>query len=391
MAIALAIATFAGHFRVLLQFFLSYAANVADPTACRLLVITSSPNETAALWSLFRAHEAGLPRNQQRFKVSVLPMLTVVDLPHAVLRLDGVASSTSLPVAKNRGRLGKLYVCTKKAYAARYAHEVLGAVRVLVTDSEAYVWKRVSIASLFEASASRREVWYADAPALAPGPGRQDDKAPIEIKWCSLHLFRDARGLTVGALQKRVPSLTASLFEDMGFWYEREAFREYWSAVRAAWGSGRGFYDAVVQAHNAQRGCIDVGFWLEVSWLLFLFNRHGTRYTFRNATAAIEAALGGDFVSRDAYVHARLELLWRALSNATLPGFLRLYRTHPLPFFRSEFRGAQRSCLPLMLVRALAAPAASLQVNSAVPNWVWTKCREHLPRPLPWVLHRVAS
>ena len=97
-------------------------------------------------------------------------------------------------------------------------------------------------------------------------------------------------------------------------------------------------------------------------------------------------------------MHARLELLTRALTNATLPGFARFFESTGLPFFRSDFRGAsgrqgsRGGCLPVALVRAVASPAAAFQVNSAVPNWAWTSCQEWLPaQNLPWVAHRIKT
>ena len=85
-------------------------------------------------------------------------------------------------------------------------------------------------------------------------------------------------------------------------------------------------------------------------------------------------------------MHARLELLWRAVTNRTLPSFRAFYARHPLPFFRFEHR-MRGDCTPLRLVAELPAPAASLQANSAVPNWVFTACAAEVSRlgKLPWV------
>lgn len=182
----------------------------------------------------------------------------------------------------------------------------------------------------------------------------------------------------------------------MLFSYPREPFRQYWRAVEAAW--QRPWFDALVRAHEAEPRCVGVGFWLEVSWHLFLYNRpQSPQVSFANATARIERAFGSGFVRQGLYVHARLELLWRALKNETLAAFQRFYEETPsLPLFRYEFR--QRGhCLPLRLIAALPPPAASFQANSAVPNWVFDKCRDELQllqqwrpegaQPLPWVRH----
>ena len=97
-------------------------------------------------------------------------------------------------------------------------------------------------------------------------------------------------------------------------------------------------------------------------------------------------------------MHARLELLTRALSNASFDGFERFFRQTQLPFFRSDYRGASQrqgsrgGCLPLAMISAIAAPAASFQVNSAVPNWAFTGCDGQLPaKGLPWVAHRIKT
>ena len=99
-------------------------------------------------------------------------------------------------------------------------------------------------------------------------------------------------------------------------------------------------------------------------------------------------------------VHARLELLWRAVSNSTLAGFREFYARLPLPLFRFEHR-ARGNCLPLRLVSELPPPATSLQVNSAVPNWVFSTCTQELARmprrngsstgSLPWVAHNTKT
>ena len=58
-------------------------------------------------------------------------------------------------------------------------------------------------------------------------------------------------------------------------------------------------------------------------------------------------------------------------------------------------------CLPLRLLAELPPDAASLQANSAVPNWIFTTCRHELQllqqstnhsvaagvQPYPWVQH----
>ena len=71
----------------------------------------------------------------------------------------------------------------------------------------------------------------------------------------------------------------------MLFSYPRPAFRQYWQAVESAW--GRPWFDALVKAHEAEPRCVGIGFWLEVSWHLFLYNRHRPPYEFVNATARI--------------------------------------------------------------------------------------------------------
>ena len=52
--------------------------------------------------------------------------------------------------------------------------------------------------------------------------------------------------------------------------------------------------------------CVAVSFWFEVSWLLYLLNRHAPPYAGRNVTAAIEASFGRPFVDKSSYVRARV-------------------------------------------------------------------------------------
>jgi hypothetical protein len=173
---ALAFTSYTGHFRVLLQFFLSFAANVVDPWVCSLLVVVSTPAEVAELKNVLaeenaRRTECSLKKLSSCMPqlTVVLPRLTIVDFP-AIRQQLSPAAKTELPSAKNVGAHGRLYVCAKKAYAARYAHEVLDAVHVIVTDSEAYVWKALSLARLFGEAAARPTVWYSDAPVHAKQP-----------------------------------------------------------------------------------------------------------------------------------------------------------------------------------------------------------------------------
>ena len=71
---------------------------------------------------------------------------------------------------------------------------------------------------------------------------------------------------------------------------------------------------------------------------------------------------GGFSPAADGDVTARLELLWRALSNQTFAGFEHFYRKQGLPFFRSEFRnargirGSRGGCLPVRLMFTLLRP-----------------------------------
>ena len=395
----LATVSFSGHFRVLVQFYLSYAANVLDPHACDLMVLVSTDSEATSLSALLHS-----PEYATQLSKAVLPRLTIVALPAVVTRLSP-GTSNLMPSAKNRGQWGRLYVCAKKAYAARYAHEVLGAEHAIVTDSEAYIWKPLSIASLFASALAEPTVWFADAPShkSAAAPSNQALPARVDANWCSLHVFSDARGLTRQGLQQRVPSSSATLFENMLFSYPRTAFRAYWSAVEQAW--QRPWFDALVRAHEVEPRCVAVGFWLEVSWHLFLYGRHRPPYSFVNATARIEDAFGHSFARHNLYVNARLELLWRAVSNATFAGFRTFYARQPLPFFRYEHR-QRGNCLPLRLVAEVPPPAASFQANSAVPNWVFERCAAELQllqawrheaavanasARLPWVRHSTTT
>ena len=399
----LAIVSYSGHFRVLLQFLLSYSVNVLDPSVCGLLIMVSTPTETVSLHALLKT-----PEYAHRL-AAVLPQLHVVDFPATVQQLSPGTRAT-LPAAKNRGVNGRLYVCAKKAYAVRYAHETLNASHVVVTDSEAYVWKPLSIASIFADAEANPTIWFADAPALVSGAlgGRGgaraygDLPAPLDAKWCSMHVYRDARGLTRQEMLARVPSMTATLFEYMLFSYPRREFRAYWAAVEAAW--KRPLFDAVIAAYDAEPRCVAIGFWLEVSWHLFLYEHHRPRIAFRNGTAAIEASFGSNFVRQSSYVHARLELLWRAVSNKTVGSFRHFYTAQPFPLFRYEHR-AKGFCLPVQLLGDLPDGVASLQVNSAVPNWVFSTCLSELARlrhqtygatttrqmPLPWVHHNTKT
>lgn len=519
MACALATVSYSGHFRVLLQFYLSYAANVVDPSACKLLALVSTEAEAASLTKLLFAgdHVAQLQ--------PVLDQLTIVDLPTVLPKLSP-GTVTPLPSAKNKGTYGRLYVCVKKAFAARYAHEILGAEHAIVTDSEAYVWKPLSVRALFQKAHDQPTVWYADAPvhhrahvgadqrgagaarasraggsaiantgrglsdtsSSAPrgsppdgrdmvelrrrvamlerelssakrllagatststggGGGNEGDEtsggaeragmihpggargghsggghhhggagyamhalahnrtrpaaavrhlatrpaelAKVDANWCSLHMFGDARGMTRQAFLTRVPSPTSSLFEYMLFSYPRDAFRAYWRSVEQAWG-GQPFFDAVVRAHEAEPRCVAVGFWMEVSWHLFLYGHYRPPFRFLNATAHIERSFGHHFVRQSVYVNARLELLWRAVSNGTMGGFRDFYARNELPFFRFEHR-ARGSCLALRLVADIPPPAATLQANSAVPNWVFEKCTAELNRMREWRRAAVGS
>lgn len=390
----IAIATYAAHFRVLLQFFLSYSVNILDVAACGLLVLVSSASEASSLTSLL---------NSQQYAAQlapVQPLLHIVDFPTVLAKLSP-GTSTALPPAKNRGTHGRLYVCAKKAYAVRYAHEILDSKHVIVTDSEAYVWKPLSIVRLMAEAAAQPTVWYADAPALTKPPPRRG-YAPVDKAWCSLHVYSDARGLSLDSMRSRVPSYGASYFEYMLFYYPRNEFRQYWAAVEATW--KKPWFDAVVAAHEAEKRCDAIGFWLEISWHLYLYEHHRQRFTFKNVTAAIEESFGTDFARRGLYVHARLELLWRAVSNRTVSAFRDFYQRQSLPFFRFEHR-ARGDCLPVRLMADLPAPAASFQANSAVPNWVFTACRSELDRlprrksgastnrttVLPWVQHNTKT
>lgn len=454
---AIATVSYSGHFRVLLQFYLSYAMRVTDPAACHLFVLVSTAAEAAALSALLRS-----PTYESQLS-PILKKISMIDFPTALTRLSP-NTTTSLPSMKNRGQWGRLYVCAKKAFAARWAHEVLDAEHVIVTDSEAYVWKTLSIGELVDHAVASPTVWYADAPihhkdkgvamlaakadviasnttssrlslrtaasehrlllhqhphphqlhqhhqhqhqqrngtqramrAQVYGNSPGDRPAPIDPKWCSLHVYGDARGITRTQLQRRVPSYTSTLFENMLFFYPRDIFRDYWREVEAAW--GRPWFDALVAAHQAEPRCVGVGFWLEVSWHLFLYERRTPPYTFRNVTAAIEKSFGPEFPRRGSYIHSRLELLWRAVANDTFAGFVEFYEREPLPFFRYEHRS--RSCVALRLIAEVPAPAASFQANSAVPNWVFGgHCRAEVARleqlnggkALPWVEHRTST
>lgn len=204
----LATVSYGGHFKVLLQFFLSYAANVLDPHACGLMVLVSTETEATSLWSLLRA--------EPRLQDAVLPQLTITDLP-STLALLSPGTKTELPSTKNRGKWGRLYVCAKKAYAARYAHEVLGTAHAIVTDSEAYIWKPLSMRQLFATQMAEPTVWFADAPILhkpeASRGAASTQKARVDTNWCSMHIYSDSRGMTRQAMLKRLPSPTATFFE----------------------------------------------------------------------------------------------------------------------------------------------------------------------------------
>ena len=257
-ACTLAFTSYAGHFRVLLQFFLSYVLHVHDAHACNLLVLTSSSSEVASLNGLLHS-----PEHAPRL-ASLFPLLHVLDFPTVLERLSP-GTITALPLAKNRGQHGRLYVCAKKAYAVRYAHEVLDSAHVVVTDSEAYVWKPLHISQLIAGAAARPTVWYADAPAHAR-PSRalaSGTHAAVDQNWCSMHVYGDVRGLSREAIRARLPSTSASFFEYMLFYYPRDEFRGYWGAVEGAW--HRPWFDSLVAAHEAEPRCVAVGFWLEVS------------------------------------------------------------------------------------------------------------------------------
>ena len=230
---ALAIVSYSAHFRVLLQFFLSYAVNVVDPAACHLLVMVSTPAETTDLSRLLSTSH-----NAARL-ADIRPSLRIIDFPSALKRLSPLAT-TALPQAKNVGENGRIYVCAKKAYAVRYTQEVLGAAHTIVTDSEAYVWKPLGLASLFANVLAQPTVWYAHAPALSRAEGRgkahaPQSAAPISANWCSLHVYSDARRITRKQMDHRLPVQSATFFEYMLFYYPRDAFREYWDAVERTW------------------------------------------------------------------------------------------------------------------------------------------------------------
>ena len=387
--LAVVLTSYRAHFEVLSQYLLSFEANVRDAHRCRHLVVVSHTEEAAKLGRMLAPYTPRLPR--------VMPLLTIEELPGVIRRLDPNSTLALLPAAKNLGRLGRLYVCVKKAYALRYAHEVLDVEHALVTDSEAYVWKPISIGAVFSQEAHRPTVWFADAPLHHKTPRRSREGPSIDANWCALHVYSDARGASAAQIRRQLPAPTATLFEYMGFFYQRRVFREYWASVTTTW-QRLSFFDALVAAHEAVPSCLAVGFWFEVSWLLFLFNRHRPQYEARNVTAAIERAFGSAFVERSLYVNARLELLTRALSNQSLGAFQRFFSQTQLPFFRSDFRGAsgrqgsRSSCLPVAMVSSIAAPAASFQVNSAVPSWAFSACADQLPaKGLPWVAHRIRT
>lgn len=96
-------------------------------------------------------------------------------------------------------------------------------------------------ASLSDSLAPCPFLWLSSCPLpLAPSPSPPSPRPPSRSATNSIFVRQPSRG--------------ASLFEDMGFFYHRSAFREYWDAVEAAW--HKPFYDAVVDAYDSVPKCL---------------------------------------------------------------------------------------------------------------------------------------
>jgi len=208
--------------------------------------------------------------------------------------------------------------------------------------------------------------------------------------------------------RERLPAPGVQLMDYMGFFYSRSSFAAWRSAITSAWQMP--FLDAVVGALDRMQVCDSDAFWIEPSYYSFLFAEERRRYRFVNATAAVrdifrpaekELLQNSPIIKRLKYLPLGLGLFWWFLDNATFPYLESFYAQHPLPIFRTDFRGQSLargskdlSCRPLDLIARLPRNVASIQLNSAVPNWVFTspQCRSKLPNAsYPWVKHRVVT
>ena len=98
---ALATPSYAGHFSVLAQWFLTLEANVVDVEACSLLVVTSSEAEVHKLRKLLReSYGSRLPR--------VMRQLTIVDFHSALRRLSPATTKALSPTKDGAPRDARL-------------------------------------------------------------------------------------------------------------------------------------------------------------------------------------------------------------------------------------------------------------------------------------------
>lgn len=459
---AIAAVTYPQHFAVLRQFFLSLTFNLQDALSSAFLIVTSASSEVAGLQGAF-VSELSL----RVLKLHICGFQTVVDTvsPGTIAKVDRLPMDASM--SHHRGSYGTFYICMKKAFAARFALTQMGAERVLVTDSEAYLWKPIRLQDLISGERAK-VVWYAD-PGVTMKPGDVMFTTYRRRNFCSIHPWaantsvrwaKEERSFVAGRSWSSWRELTAQMFPgpkgdvgadfftDMLFIYAREHFEHYWRIIENHWGAP--FLDAVLRGLVSlkSRKCHADSFFFEVSYRSFLQYHHPERYQFRNMTLAlrgISRRLGKTVLSTS---H-----LWMLVTNKQVSAFLRFYgngsnaaslreadsgnhrlsatgRNHAslqsgfpkchhasmrgtrssvaaLEAFRYDYRKLGKAkgscdeacragwpdiCAGVKVIRHTEPPAAVLQLNSAVPNWVFTECREHLPTPnLPSVRHNVTT
>jgi len=446
--------------------------NVLDAASVKLLAVTSHANETAAFLRVFRGAAASTQTDVSHLQLTLTDVRTAIRVLNPAAKTD--IDKLPFDIGFHWGTHGTTYICLKKAFAAWYALEALGLHHVMVTDSEAYIWKPIFMHEIFKQQARNATIWYSDdGPAphqpgvtmpgepsnmrvnfcsmlpwtgakvwgLAPSgtPGHELDSVEYSSRLQRIEYWRNwrmrmswhagavpemasrlhhnvnlthatpPRGVRVDwgtwkrIVADKLPSPYANMMDYHGFFYHKHGFAAYRAHVEAAWQLP--FLDAVMQALSRNPTCDSDAFWIETSWQSFLYNHERARHRFRNATALIQAefprnlANASPVIKRLGFFPAGFNLLWWFLDNSTLPSLKAVYERYALPHFRNDFRGTSlrrgskdSSCFGLKLINSLPAPLASIQLNSATPNWLWQACGHMLPnRSLPSIRHRVIT
>jgi len=202
-----------------------------------------------------------------------------------------------------------------------------------------------------------------------------------------------------------LPAPDTQLMDYMAFFYSRRGFASYRATVEGMW--QRPFLDSVLSGLDRMPVCDSDAFWLEASYSSFLYKHERKHHQFVNSTRLVtqyftpSLTATSERVKRVGFLPNGFGLLWWYLDNGTFDAFRSLYTDHPLAHFRMDWRGLSMkrssrdlSCRGLDLIRSLPGPTASIQLNSAVPNWVFEtpSCRDKLPnKSLPYVKHKIST